>query len=71
MIGQVVLSILITIHLLGWLAISFILYMFTQYGLSLGEFILMFFLWEIIILQEVMEKPYAKIKEILSNSGNR
>lgn len=71
MIWQIFLITAIFIHILGWLAISAILYMFTQYGLSLGEFILIFFLWEIGILVITLENYNEKIGQILSDCRNR
>jgi len=71
MIWQIFLGAAIFIHILGWLAISFILYMFTQYGLSLGEFILRFVLWEIGILVITLENYNEKIGQILSDCRNR
>jgi len=71
MIGFIFLGAAIFIHILGWLAISAILYMFTQYGLSLGEFILIFFLWEIGMLVIALENYNEKIGQILSDCRNR
>ena len=71
MIWQIFLITAIFIHLLGWLAISAILYMFTQYGLSLGEFILIFFLWEIGILVITLENYNETFKKLLSNCRGR
>jgi len=58
----VILIILSLIHIAGWLAISGILYLFAQYGITLGEFILIFFLWEIGIINIILEAFDAKLR---------
>ena len=71
MIGFIFLGTAIFIHILGWLVISAILYLFTQYGLTLGEFILIFFLWEIGMLVITLENYNEAFRQIFSDYRSR
>lgn len=68
---QIIILVIRIIHIVGWIVINGILYLFAQYPPTSGELLASFFLWEVGIIIIVWEMYNEKAKNALSNFGSK